>query len=206
MASGGEFTGRGSCDAVLVAAARHGSRPAFDALIDRHYPPILRTLLRHTGDRDLSADLAQDTFLDAFRNLRRLEDDRTFALWLYAIARNNLRAALRRQRLRQALSLDWLLGRVAAGHDLASVGAALGRPDSSGECQERDHIQRVLDGMSPALREPLLLSSVMGYTGEEIAQILGITPAAVRQRIGRAKAQFKERYGAMGGNVEAISV
>jgi len=93
-----------SADDSLVAAAQNGSARAFDLLVVRHHAAILRYLARQTGDSELAADLAQETFLDAFRSLDRLGDDRSFAVWLHRIARHNLLMAWRRQRLRRAHS------------------------------------------------------------------------------------------------------
>ena len=180
-------------DDSLVAAAQSGSARAFDLLVVRHHAAILRYLARQTGDPELAADLAQETFLDAFRSLDRLGDDRSFAVWLHRIAHHNLLAARRRQRLRRLVSLDWLLAR----DDEAPT--ALHEPDRFASSHERDLIQRALDDLSPALREALLLSSVQGFKGQEVAQILGIAPAAAHRRIGRAKEQFRQRYRALEG-------
>ena len=180
-------------DDSLVAAAQSGSARAFDLLVVRHHAPILRYLARQTGDPELAADLAQETFLDAFRSLDRLGDDRSFAVWLHRIARHNLLAARRWQRLRRLASLEWLLARDETDSP------ALHQLDHFASSHERDLIQRALDALNPALREALLLSSVQGFNGQEVAQILGITPAAARQRIGRAKEQFRQHYRALEG-------
>ena len=63
-------------DDSLVAAAQSGSARAFDLRVVRHHAAILRYLARQTGDPELAADLAQEPFLDAFRSLDRLGDDR----------------------------------------------------------------------------------------------------------------------------------
>ena len=120
-------------DDSLVAAAQSGSARAFDLLVVRHHAAILRSLARQTGGPELAADLAQETFLDAFRSLDRLSDDRSFAVWLHRIAHHNLLAARRRQRLRRLVSLDWLLARA-----LADLPAALDVLVDAGALQEDD--------------------------------------------------------------------
>lgn len=99
-------------DATLVRAAQHGSAAAFDLLLLRYHDPVRRYLLRQIGDPE-AADLLQETFLDAYRSLGALADDRPFAAWLYQIARNNLRSEWRARKLRRIVSLDWLRERVA---------------------------------------------------------------------------------------------
>ena len=190
----------GGCEAeragerALVAAARAGSAAAFALLVERHHLAILRYLARQTGDRELAADLAQETFLDAYRSLGRLGEEVSFAAWLHRIARHNLLPAWRRRRLRRFVSLDRLWG----GEPAAAADEAA--------CDERDLIQRALDGLGPALREALVLHDLQGFTGREVGAILGISPAAARQRVARARARFRERYRALEGGDDAAGV
>ena len=180
-------------DQQIVAASRAGTVGAFATLVDRHHAPLLRYLTRQTGDAELAADLAQETFLAAFRSLGQLTDDGSFAAWLYGIARNRLRMEWRRRRLRRVVSLDWLPSGVEA------VIPALRRPDVSRSYADRDVIQRALDTLSPPLREALLLHDLGGFGGEEVARILGISPAAARKRIVRAEAAFRRAHDAEHG-------
>jgi RNA polymerase sigma-70 factor (ECF subfamily) len=180
-------------DAVLAAAARAGDAPAFPRLAERHYPPVLRYLLRQTGDPELAADLAQETFLDAWRDLDRLTGDQPFAPWLFRIALHNLLAAWRWRRLHRLVSLDWLLTRNAPALP------ALRQPDASAACCECALIEQVLAELSLPLREALVLHTVEGFTGREVAAILGIPPATARQRIARAKEHVRVRYEAVNG-------
>ena len=187
-------------DHDLVAATRTGSAAAFGVLVERHYAAVLGYLAYQTGDPNLAADLAQETFLAAFHRLHHLRDDCSFATWLYQIARNQLRMHWRRGRLRRLVSLEWLTGRVDAAE------SALQCADASAESEERELIERALAALSPALREALVLHSGWGFRSDEVALILGIGPAAARQRIGRAKEQFRLRYRALGGGDDDASV
>ncbi len=172
----------------LVGAAKAGCNESFTELVDRYQGKVLRYLTRQTGDRELAADLTQETFLDAFRRLGRLQDDRPFLAWLYRIARYNLLQEWRRQRSRGALSLDELL----AGS--AGPPQALRQPDKSEHADEQDLILRTLGTLSPTLRNPLVLQGLYGFSSQEVAQILDISWDAARQRLARAKAQFREQY------------
>jgi RNA polymerase sigma-70 factor (ECF subfamily) len=180
-------------DRVAVVAVRSGDIVAFDVLVDRYHRALLSHLTYRTGDPELAADLTQDAFFHAFHRLDQLEDGRSFAAWLYGIAHNRLRAEWRRRRLRQFVSLDWLPDAAA------SVLPALRQEDGSAACQDRDLLQRVLDGLSPSLREALLLHGVDGFTAPEVARVLGISPSAAEQRICRAKAEFRRRHRVMDG-------
>lgn len=175
-------------DVELISAARSGSILAFEVLVDRYYLVIQQYLVRQTGDRELAADLAQETFLDAFRMIRRLPEDRPLIAWLYRIARNNLLPIQRRRRRYQFLSIEKLL------RTISSTFPALHQRDIIADAHDRDVIQQTLDRLSPSLREALLLRSVCGFTGHEVSQILDVSPAAARKRISRAEQQFREQY------------
>lgn len=178
-------------DAALVGAAQRGSAAAFDALIARYHGPVGRYLERQIGDPELAADLLQETFLDAYRSLDRLADDRPFAAWLYGIARNNLRSEWRARKLRRLVSLDWLREHVA------DAPPALHQADGSDTAGARDLLQRALDSLSPHLREIVLLHHLWGFTAPEIARILGVSPVAAARRLSRANDQLRQRRAAL---------
>ena len=176
----------GPCpDGAPASAAPPCVRQAFDQLVEQYYPLILRYLTRRTGDAELAADLTQETFLDAWRDLERLADGRAVAPWLYRIARNNLLPHWRR---RQPVSLD----------DLTAADGAEPHPlrqaDPTPTCDERALIAQVLGGLSAPLQEALLLHCQQGLTSEEVGQALAISGEAARKRIGRAKTQFRQDY------------
>lgn len=175
-------------DEGIVARVRAGDYSAFAALFERYHPSILRYLMHETGDAELAADLAQETFVDAFRSLDQLADGCSLGAWLQRIARNNLLVAWRWHRHHHLVSLDWLPAHVEA------VMPVLHRTDESGRYCECALIEQVLNELSPLLREALLLHSLCGFTSKEIAQMLGIAPSAAERRISRAKEQFRARY------------
>ncbi len=175
-------------DRELVVAVRSGDANSFAILVDRYDAPLRRYLARCTGDRGLADDLAQEAFLNAYRRLDRFAGDYPFAAWLYAIARNQLRMAARRQRLRRFVSLEWL------PESVATAIPALHVTGEAERCHERDIVQRVLDELSPTLREALLLHSLEGFTAPEVARILGTSLPATERRISRAKQAFRRSY------------
>lgn len=168
-------------EAELVDAARSGSVVAFTALVDHYYPILLSYLVRQTGEEEWAKDLVQETFLDAFRSLNDLPEDRSFRAWIFVIARNNYLHARRRRRLRQFVSLDWLLAN--RRRPIPSV------DDDNLSFAERDAVQQALNQLTTTLREPLVLVS-LGYTLKEIAEVLGISHAAARQRVSRGLRQL----------------
>jgi RNA polymerase sigma-70 factor, ECF subfamily len=75
-------------DEHLVAAAREGSRPAFEALVRRYQKPLYFLCLRYVHDHDMAADLAQRTFIRVMEKLADLREDNTFKSWLFRIGAN----------------------------------------------------------------------------------------------------------------------
>lgn len=182
------------------APATAGDGAAFGVLVDRHYASVLRFLTRQTGDPELAADLTQACFLDAFRSRHQLANDDAFAAWLFGIARNQLRMEWRRRKLRRLVSLEWLTSRAADSLP------GLRREDETASLDERDRIQQTLDGLSPNLREALLLHNLCGFRGSEVAEMLGISADAARKRIVRAEAEFRHRYGAATSNEQSAAI
>lgn len=178
---------------ALVAAAHAGCIHSFERLVDQFHPRILAYLIHQTEDRELAADVAQQTFLAAFRFLDRLAASSSVSGWLYAVARNKLREEQRRQQIHRFLSLDWLFAR---GEQALSIGSS---DDQAEQCHERDLVPHVLQGLTPVLREALLLYCVGGLPSKDVAHVLGVSDVTARQRISRAKEEFRVRYNSLNG-------
>ena len=143
----------------------------------------MRFLTRLGGDPDLAEEAAQQTFLVALRRRDRLADDRPLRLWMFALARDQLRTIRRRQWRRRTLSLDRLL---ATG--------AIDPPAPPDRPPPADRTQRALEALDPRAREALLLRELAGFSDREIARLQGDSLAAVRKRLWRARRRFAERY------------
>jgi RNA polymerase sigma factor (sigma-70 family) len=146
----------------LVNAARAGATGAFDVLVDRFSADIARYLQRLVGDRELAADLTQETFLTAYTAPHQLSDDRSFSAWLYRIALNRARPVLRRRAILCFVPLDQV------AHLLAGLVGRGATPDRLEEISEQEIVQQVLDRLPDEQRTVLLLHSLVGFTTEEI--------------------------------------
>jgi len=174
----------------LIVAARSGSADAFDLLMQRYYAGVRLYLYRFVNDPDLADDLAQDVFFTVYQKLHKLSDDRIFVAWLFRIARNHAISYLRRQRLRQTVSLDHLLPRLAPHHGGS-------RPSDAETLYLHDVIQQAIDELSSTERDAMLLHSIAGFSTVEIAEALGISTAAAGRRISRGKDHFRRQYAAL---------
>jgi RNA polymerase sigma-70 factor (ECF subfamily) len=152
-----------------------GAPPSVEALFRTHAPELGRYLVAMVRDRALAEDLLQDTFCDALRareQLGRIENERA---WLYGIARHRALRALRRgRRLRRAVV------RLAGSGEVAREGD-----------EELVALLDLLDReLSPDVRALVLLRYVHGFRAAELAEMTGLSPEVVRQRLARGRARL----------------
>jgi RNA polymerase sigma-70 factor (ECF subfamily) len=93
-------------DEELVSAYRGGDAAAFEELVRRHHDDLIRFLIRLTGNRAVAEDAFQDTFLQVHVSADTFDTSRRFKPWLFTIAANKGRDALRRNARRKALDLS----------------------------------------------------------------------------------------------------
>ena len=146
------------------------------ALMDRYEPALFRFLCVLLDDPDRATDCAQDTFIRAYDQLRKGRP--VNAGWLYKVARNRAMDEYRRQR-REAPALERL---------------ALGNADEL-SLEHGAMMREAFAELEPDDRVVLYLLAVEGFSGGEIAGMLGIKPGAVRMRIHRARERFRLAYG-----------
>jgi RNA polymerase sigma-70 factor (ECF subfamily) len=177
-----------------VAQALGGSQPAFEQIVRRYQRPVLSLLVRLTGDRALAEDLAQDTFVKAFRNLAAFDVTRRLSAWILRIAHNTGIDAMRRRRI-PAVSLD--TASRPGDPDPAEPAAPL-TPDPV----ERAALQRALEAamatLRPDQREAVALRYEEGLSFDEIGQILRIPEVTARSLVHRARKELARLLEAAG--------
>lgn len=179
-------------DAELLARIRNGAVDDFAEIIRRHQAHVFAILHRYERDFQKVEDLAQETFLKAWRFLSRYDGRAPFHHWLSKIA---LRVALdhlrREKRLRSEVALselgeaalDWL-------HDPGENN----RPDAQHAAELLDIAMREL---SPEDRQVITLLEIEGRSVKEICQLTGSSNPAVRVRAFRARSRLKKALTAM---------
>ena len=201
----------------LGKGARVDTLPAAEAVEQLMYDYgklVFHVVFGLLGDWHESEDLTQDTFLRALRAIdaARAASGTHFQpkAWLMRIAVNTVKMHRRRCRLVQFVPFSQLATEEASA-DVINEAAAPVQPGGYGTTEgggdpatllaERDAVGRALAGLLDPRRVPLLLSVVGGFSSAEIAHILCLGEAAIRQRLSRARRQFKERYAAECGEV-----
>lgn len=171
----GSETGALGSEAAQVRAAQRGDRQAMDALFRAHQDRIYGFLYRMTNDRDLALDLAQDTFLKAFKGLGSFKSEAALGPWLLAIARNCFR-----DHIRAASPADPL----EEGDSGAEDPALLRIASDSG-------VMEALQQVPSPLREALVLRHVEDLSYEQIAEALEAPLGTVKTWIHRGRANLR---------------
>ena len=174
---------------ALVAMIRAGSVDAFAEIVEHYQVPVIRYLYRLTGDYETAQDLAQETFIQAYKGILKTNSELRLKPWLYRIATNNAWQYHRRRRLLSFIPFD----------DLRKSGAPNVENQSDGTVEEMA-IQETLRKVPAEQRACLVLHFVEGFKYREIAETLGISEDAVRKRVSKGKQIFRRLYN--GGEVQ----
>lgn len=171
-------------DAGVVAQIRAGDSGAFRVLVERHSRPVFRLAYRLTGNQQDAEDVVQETFLRAFRQLKRFESRASFGTWIHRIAVNCAIDLLRgRPRPKELASLDEMA--VAGAADTPDEDA-IGPDRRAASAEIRRTLGLALDGLTPAERTAFVLRHFEGRSLEEIGQALGLRTSATKHSIFRA--------------------
>ncbi len=166
-----------------------GAQISLDALYRRYHGPVQRYLQQLCGSADQAEELSQETFANACAGLLSFRGDCSVATWLFRIARNAYLNSLRRPPP----------GRIDTDELLAIPdGDAYADPARSYAAREqRDAISLALAQLPERQRSLLLLRDAEGLSYAEIADVLGMSLAAVKVNLFRARHAFRAAYGAM---------
>jgi RNA polymerase sigma factor (sigma-70 family) len=188
---------RGAADVDDVRAASAGDPAAFARLYDRWFDRVVDLAFRIVRDQSLAADVAQDTFVRAYRNLERLDDPFAFGGWLLRIARNRAYDVGAAHARAQAVDDQQLaiIERRGSGAVSAPSGFAvedrLARAESPAEAAEDRELVALVWEAAEALgerdREVLDLQLRHGLEPAEIAEVIGVNRNAANQAVHRVK-------------------
>jgi RNA polymerase sigma-70 factor (ECF subfamily) len=169
-----------------VAEALAGSQPAFEQIVRRYQRPVIALIARMTGDRALAEDLAQDTFVKAFRNLSAFDASRRLSSWLFRIAHNSAIDALRR-----AAPVVVPLDAADEGGDRPPrLPASSPEPDPVERGALADALESALGHLRPDYRAAVVLRYEEGLSFEEIGHVLGVPEVTARSHVHRARKEL----------------
>ncbi len=184
-------------DERLIVDAKAGSLEAFERLFDRYKKQILNFVYRLIGNRETAEDVTQEAFIKAYRNLDVFDPQKKFTSWLYTIARNLAKNALRDRKYFRDVSLDADIesdGRSITLKDMIADSSK--RPDvimRDGELQRQ--VEVVLASLPVEFREIITLCCIQKMPQKEAARIIGCSVPTVSLRLEKAKQSFLKKIG-----------
>ena len=179
-------------DLDLVHATQDGDVSAFEQLVERYDRKLLRIAEHITRNREDSQDAVQETFVKAFQHLGGFREDSQFSTWLFRIIVNQALMKRRKQRTTKEVSLDEDL---QADEDMLprEVADWAPNPEELYRASElRDILVRSLERLRPILRIVFVLRDIEGLSGDQTADVLSLSPSAVKARLWRARLQLRE--------------
>jgi RNA polymerase sigma-70 factor, ECF subfamily len=178
-------------DETLVAAAKCGSRPAFEQLIERYQNKLLHVARSLAQSREDAEEITQDAFLQAFKNVSRFRGESRFYTWLVRITINAGLMRLRRHHSR-VISIDDKVDS-EGGIPPSELEDGRATPERSYLQQELQEILATTIGKLPSgYRSVFELRAVQGLSTEETAQALDLSKTAVKSRLRRARLQMRQ--------------
>jgi len=178
-------------DRSLVERAQQGDQRAFEMLVVKYQRRLHRLIGRMVRDTDLVADIAQESFIRAYRALPQFRGDSAFYTWLYRIAVNTAKKALldlKRDPLRTETALA---GRGGQDDETSRTESEPSYEDTPEAVLASKQIARAvnaaIEALSEDLREAITLREIEGLSYEEIAQAMDCPIGTVRSRIFRAR-------------------
>jgi RNA polymerase sigma-70 factor (ECF subfamily) len=171
--------------ATLVAAAKDGDREAFDEIVRATYADTYALALRLTANEEDAKDVVQEAYLRAYRGLKRFRGEASFTTWLYRITANCAATHLGKRSRHRHEDLD---GEASELRDL--------RPDVDPQARAeaallRGRVSAALETLPPRLRSVVVLRDIYDLPHEAIAAELGISEAAAKVRLHRARLRLR---------------
>jgi RNA polymerase sigma-70 factor (ECF subfamily) len=174
-----------AADDALVNAARDGDRAALDQLLARVEPLVYRYALAMCRDEEDASEVLQETLLALARNIGDFRQESSLSTWLYTIARSFY---AKQHRLRKDEPRE--LAPLEAAHELPA--SAVSPEDAVAARQVHRAVGDAIGTLAPEYREVLLLRDGEALTALEVAAVVGISVAAVKSRLHRARVAVRE--------------
>lgn len=177
---------------LLVIAAKSGDTAAFEELVNRYERKIFRLTMNITRNHEDAEDAMQDAFMKAYTHLKTFEEGSRFYTWLVRIAANEALMRLRKRRPK-LFSLDEPVQgeEEIVPRDIQDWGP---NPEQRyARSEMREILDQVIEELEPDFRVVLVLRDIEELSTEESANILGISQAAVKSRLLRARLKLRKK-------------
>ncbi len=179
-------------DAGLVTHAQAGDTRAFDELVRRYQDRAYRLCFKILRNEDDASEALQDTFLSAYKGIPRFKAESTFSTWLYRIATN---ASLMKYRKRRDghVSYEQSQSSNADSEPMAIADWSAQPLDELLDAETRELLSAEVDLLPENERTVFVLRDVMEQSNADVAAELGLSVAAVKSRLHRARVHLRDR-------------
>lgn len=181
-------------DRELVELCRKGDTGAFELLVRNYQKKMFNMAFRITGSTEDAAEVVQDSFVSAYRNLKNFEARSRFSTWLYAITVNTARNRLSQTRTRDRHETNSLDDPSPIDKNMKKFEPASGDAsalDLLSRKEQQEKVQECLNRLDQEFREVIVLRDIQGFSYEEISAMLSIAAGTVKSRIYRARDSVK---------------
>jgi RNA polymerase sigma-70 factor, ECF subfamily len=176
-------------DEVLVGAAKSGDRPAFAELWERHSSTVFKVAYRITKNRDDAEDVIQEAWMRAYVHLNTFDGRAKFSTWLTRVVINSALMTLRRKRAHPETSMEITDGETWQPREFADQTKNVDELYVRRERTER--LRRAICRLQPSLRNVVEIHQSNDRSVREIAKLAGISVAATKSRLLRARAALR---------------
>jgi RNA polymerase sigma-70 factor, ECF subfamily len=180
-------------DEVLVAAAKSGNHPAFAELWTRHSNSAFKMAYRIVENRDDAEDVIQDAWMNAYVHLRTFDGRSKFSTWIIRIAINSALMTLRRKRVHPETSMEVVDGESWRHFEIADPTEDV--EDFYVRCERAESLRRAIRRLQPTLRNVIEIRQLNDRSVKEIAELAGISVAATKSRLLRARKVLRRALG-----------
>jgi len=170
----------GVTESELVAWTLEGDTSAFAALVRRHQAAVIRRAWQIVGEAEEAEDVAQETFVKAYRALDRFDPQRPFAPWLYRITTNTALNWLKRRRPEAELDEETLAADTTPGPEAQAISA-----------ETAAQLRAAIAGLPPNYHAAIELRHFQGLSYQEIGEALGAPLSDVKSWLFRARRRLR---------------
>ena len=181
-------------ETTLVAEARAGDANAFAALMGQYESHVYRLALNITQNPQDAEDALQDAFLKAYTHLGEFRGDSLFSTWLVRIATNEALIKIRQR------PPEWRVSSIESGGAEKETSRPREIKDNDDNPEERygkrellEILSEVIESLDVSLRMVFVLRDIQSFSTEDTARLLGLSEAAVKTRLMRARLKLRQR-------------
>ncbi|MGI8670686.1 MAG: sigma-70 family RNA polymerase sigma factor, partial [Aridibacter sp.] len=189
-------TGNSSAETQFIEKLKQGDAQAFDTFVQRYTSDIYGLLYRITEDAEEAADLTQETFIKAFKAIKKFRGDAELKTWLFRIAVNQSKNRFRwwkRRKREKTVSLDAPVGNSETPLS-ETIQANFANPEENTLQNEREKfLKKALQELPDIFREAVVLCDIEGLSYEEISTVLEINMGTVKSRIARGREELRKK-------------